>query len=123
MTTVKRFEELECWKEAREFVRVLYGLTKKDTFRKDFELVSQLRKSAVSSMANIAEGFHRNSNRDFMKFLDYSRASIAESISHCYVALDQQYIIEKEMALVNEQANIVWKKVNALIAYLNQCNQ
>ncbi|MCK4394334.1 four helix bundle protein [Candidatus Bipolaricaulota bacterium] len=120
MATVKRFEELECWKEAREFVRLVYGLTKKDTFRKDFELVSQLRRSAVSSMANIAEGFHRNSNKDFMKFLDYSRASIAESISHCYVALDQQYIIEKEMALVNEQANIVWKKVNALIAYLNQ---
>ena len=123
VATVKRFEELECWKEAREFVRLLYGLTKKDTFRRDFELVSQLRRSAVSSMANIAEGFHRNSNRDFMKFLDYSRASIAESISHCYVALDQQYIIEKEMALVNEQANIVWKKVNALIAYLNEYNK
>ena len=68
-------------------------------------------------------GFHRNSNKDFMKFLDYSRASIAESISHCYVALDQQYISEEEMGLVNEQANIVWKKVNALVAYLNQYNK
>ena len=123
MATVKRFEELECWKEAREFVKLVYGLTKKDAFRKDFELVSQLRRSAVSTMANIAEGFHRNSNRDFMKFLDYSRASIAESISHCYVALDQQYIDEEEMALVNEQANGVWKKVNALIGYLNQYNK
>ena len=74
-------------------------------------------------MANIAEGFHRNSNKDFMKFLDYSRASIAESISHCYVALDQKYITEEEMALVNEQANVVWKKVNALIAYLNNYNK
>ena len=123
MATVRRFEELECWKEAREFVKLIYGLTKKDAFRKDFELVSQLRRSAVSTMANIAEGFHRNSNRDFMKFLDYSRASIAESISHCYVALDQQYINEEEMALVNEQANGVWKKVNAFIAYLNQHNK
>ena len=123
MATVKRFEELECWKEAREFVKLVYNLTKKDAFRKDFELVSQLRRSAVSTMANIAEGFHRNSNRDFMKFLDYSRASMAESISHCYVALDQQYIDEQEMALVNEQANGVWKKVNALIAYLNKYNK
>ena len=121
--TVKRFEELECWKEAREFVKLIYGLTKKDAFRKDFELVSQLRRSAVSTMANIAEGFHRNSNRDFMTFLDYSRASIAESISHCYVALDQQYINEEEMALVNEQANGVWKKVNTFIAYLNKHNK
>jgi len=123
VATVKRFEELECWKEARKFVKLLYGLTRKDTFRKDFELVSQLRRSAVSTMANTAEGFHRNSNKDFMKFLDYSRASIAESISHCYVALDQQYINEEEMALVNEQADIVWKKANALIAYLNQYNK
>jgi len=123
VATVRRFEELECWKEAREFVKLVYGLTKKDAFRKDFELVSQLRRSAVSTMANIAEGFHRNTNRDFMKFLDYSRASIAESISHCYVALDQRYIDEEEMALVNEQANGVWKKVNAFIAYLNQHNK
>ena len=114
MATVKRFEDLECWKEARKFVKLFYGLTKKDTFRKDFELVSQVRRSAVSTMANTAEGFHRNSNKDFMKFLDYSRASIAESISHCYVALDQQYINEEEIALVNEQANIVWKKANDL---------
>ena len=74
-------------------------------------------------MAKIADGFHRNSNRDFMKFLDYSRASIAESISHCYVALDQQYINEEEMVLVNEQANSIWKQVNAFIAYLNQHNK
>ncbi len=123
MTTVKRFEELECWKEARKFVNLLYGLTKKDTSRKDFELVSQLRRSAVSTMANTAEGFHRNSNKDFMKFLDYSRASIAESISHCYVALDQKYINQDEMERVNEQANVVWKKVNALVAYLNEYNK
>jgi len=123
VATVKRFEELECWKEAREFVKLIYGLIKKDAFRKDFELVNQLRRSAVSTMAKIADGFHRNSNRDFMKFLDYSRASIAESISHCYVALDQQYINEEEMVLVNEQANSIWKQVNAFIAYLNQHNK
>jgi len=120
MGTIKRFEELECWKEAREFVKLIYELTKKGKFRRDFELVSQLRRSAVSSMANIAEGFHRNSNRDFMKFLDYSRSSVAESVSHCYVALDQNYIDEKEMEQVKQQADIVWKRVNNFITYLNK---
>ena len=120
MGTIKRFEELECWQEAREFVKLIYELTKKAKFRRDFELVSQLRRSAVSSMANIAEGFHRNSNRDFMKFLDYSRSSVAESVSHCYVALDQNYIDEKEMEQVKQQADIVWKKVNNFITYLNK---
>lgn len=120
MGTIKRFEELECWKEARIFVSLIYELTKKKGFKTDFELAGQLRRSAVSSMANIAEGFHRNSNKDLMKFLDYARASIAESISHCYVALDQQYIDETDMEHVNRQANIVWEKANAFIAYLNK---
>jgi len=119
MSTIKRFEDLECWQQAREFVKYIYGLTKKDGFQKDQRLVNQVRGSAVSSMANISEGFHRNSNREFMKFLDYSRSSIAETISHCYVAMDQGYILEAEMKNVNDQANILWKKVNNLISYLN----
>ena len=120
MATIKRFEDLECWQEARKFVQLIYGLTKKSDFKRDYELVGQIRRSAVSSMANIAEGFHRNSNKDFMKFLDYSRSSIAETVSHCYVALDQNYINETEMAAVKDQADIVWKKVNNFITYLNR---
>lgn len=120
MAAIKRFEDLECWKEARYFVRLIYNLTMKPEFKKDFELVRQLRKSVVSSMANIAEGFHRNSRKEFMKFLDYSRASIAESVSHCYVAVDQKYITEEEMQEVDRQAEIVWKKVNNFITYLNK---
>ena len=120
MATIKRFEDLECWQEARKFVKMIYGLTKKPDFKRDYELVGQIRRSAVSSMANIAEGFHRNSNKDFMKFLDYSRSSIAETVSHCYVALDQNYINETEMAAVKDQADIVWKKVNNFITYLNR---
>ncbi len=119
MPTINRFEELECWQEARKLVRMIYALTKMDKFKKDFELVGQIRRSVVSSMANIAEGFHRKSNRDFMKFLDYSRTSVAETMSHAYVALDQSYIDQPELAEVQRQADVVWKKVNNFITYLN----
>ena len=54
MATIKRFEDLECWQEARELVKIVYSLTKKNEFKKDFELVRQVTKSAVSSMANIS---------------------------------------------------------------------
>jgi four helix bundle protein len=118
MATIKTFEDLECWREARKFVGIVYRLTQNEFFRKDFELVKQARASAISSMANIAEGFHRNSTRDFLKFLDYSRASIAETVSHCYIALDQQYISKSELETVKKQADIVGKKVNNFIAYL-----
>ncbi|MBU4464015.1 MAG: four helix bundle protein [Proteobacteria bacterium] len=120
MATIKRFEDLECWQEARRFVQLIYRLTREEHFSKDFRLVSQITNSAVSSMANIAEGFHRKSNKDFMKFLDYSRASIAEIVSHSYVALDQHYITEEDLELVKKQSDIVWKKANNFIAYLNK---
>ena len=120
MATIKRFEDLECWQEARKLVKLIYGFTKKSDFKRDYELVGQIRRSAVSSMANISEGFHRNSNKDFMRFLDYSRSSVAETVSHCYVALDQHYIDENEMTNVNKQADIVWKKVNNFISYLDK---
>lgn len=120
MATIQRFEDLECWQEARELVKIVYSLTKKTEFKKDYELVRQVRKSAVSSMGNIAEGFHRNSTKDFMRFLDYSRSSVAESLSHLYAALDQNYINESEMDKANKHADIVWKKVNNFITYLNK---
>ena len=123
MASIKRFEDLECWKEARVLVRQIYEFTKKKKFSMDFELKNQIRRSAVSIMANVAEGFHRNSNKDFLKFLDYSRSSIAETLSHAYVALDQDYIVEPEMETLKQQADLVWKKINNLISYLNKHNQ
>jgi four helix bundle protein len=71
-------------------------------------------------MENVTEGFHRNSNKEFMKFLDYSRASIAETLSHSYVALDQDYFCESDLEAVKHQADLVWRKINSLISYLNR---
>jgi four helix bundle protein len=123
LATIQRFEDLECWQEARKFVKLIYKFTKKEKFRKDFELVNQIRRCSVSTMANIAEGFHRNSTKDFMRFLDYSRASIAETISHAYVALDQKYIEQNDLNEAKGLAEVVWKKVNNFITYLNKIAQ
>lgn len=122
MATIKRFEDLDCWKDARELVKLVYDFTKKGNFEKDYELKAQIKRSAISVMANIAEGFHRKSNREFMRFLDYSRASLAETLSHLYVALDQNYIDDSELQNFKEQAEIVWKKINNFITYLKNHN-
>ena len=118
MATIKRFEDIECWQEARVLVKLIYSLTRKPEFKKDIELVKQIRRSAISSMANIAEGFHRSSSKDLMKFLDYSRSSVAETVSHSYAALDQDYITNEEIAEIHNQADVVWKKTNKFISYL-----
>ena len=122
MATIKRFEDLDCWKDARELVKLVYDFTKKGNFEKDYELKAQIKRSAISVMANIAEGFHRKSNKEFMRFLDYSRASLAETLSHLYVALDQNYIDDAELQNFKKQAENVWKKINNFITYLNKHN-
>jgi len=118
LATIKRFEEMLCWQASRDLVNLVYQLTKNDQFKRDFDLVSQIRRSAVSSMANMAEGFHRSSNRDFIKFLDYSRASVAETVSHAYVAFDQGYLTEEELKDLHRQAEAVWKSTNGFMTYL-----
>jgi len=123
MATIKRFEDLECWQAARELTKYVYELTKKEKFSRDFELVRQIRKSSVSSMGNTAEGFHRNSNKDFLRFLGYSRSSIAETISHSYVAYDQEYIGDNELEEVKRLADVAWKKINNFISYLNKSSK
>lgn len=120
MPTIKRFEDLECWKEARRFVNLIYSLTGGKSFSKDAELVERITGSAVSSMGNIAEGFYRNSNEDFLKALNRARAFVAETMSHAYVAVDQGYITPEELLQVQEGADLVWKKLNGLIRYLNK---
>ncbi len=119
MSKIKNFYDLECWKLARQFVNQIYHFSKKPQFKKDFELVGQIRRSAISIMANIAEGFHRNSDKEFLKFLDYSRSSLAESMSHSFIALDQKYIDESEFEIIQNRVNSLGKKINNLVSYLN----
>lgn len=89
---IKEFEEIQAWQEARELTKTIYRITKKGNFQKDFGLIDQVRRSSVSIMANIAEGFGRESNKEFVHFLSYASSSNIELQSHLYVALDQKYI-------------------------------
>jgi len=87
-----RFEDLECWQEARSLVNLVYKVTKGKEFKKDLRLSSQIQAAATSTMANIAEGLVRRSDREFTQFLYISMSSAAEVQSHLYIALDQGYI-------------------------------
>ena len=95
MGTIQRFEEIIAWQEARVLVNKVYIITNKDLFSKDYGLKDQIRRAAVSSMTNIAEGFGRKTDKDFANFLNIAFASTTEVKSLLYVALDQQYIEEE----------------------------
>ena len=77
--TIKSFEDLECWKEARKFVKMVYdSINSSERFKKDYRLRDQATSAAVSSMSNIAEGFSRHSNKEFVQFLFISKSSASE---------------------------------------------
>ena len=108
----KQFEDLLVWKGARQLVNEIYTLTKKDYFRKDFGLADQIRRSAVSVMSNIAEGFERGSNTELIQFLYVAKGSCGEVRTQLVVAFDQKYISKEEM----EQTRELAKKVSGMLS-------
>lgn len=116
---ITRFEDIEAWQESRKLVKLVYdAINKSETFRKDFRLSNQLQGAAVSSMANIAEGFSRRSNKEFVQYLFISKSSAAEVQSHLYVALDQAYVTEEIFNEIYSQAEKVAKMDSGFIKYL-----
>ena len=118
--TIKSFEDLECWKEARKFVKMVYdSINSSERFKKDYRLRDQATSAAVSSMSNIAEGFSRHSNKEFVQFLFISKSSAAEVQSILYVAMDQEYISQEVFQGVYNRAELVSKLDSGLIKYLS----
>jgi four helix bundle protein len=116
--TITRFEDIHAWQAARELCKIVYRLTRNEKFARDFGLVDQARRAAVSIMANIAEGFDSRSNLEFIQFLYYALRSASELQSHIYIAQDQDYISEAEFAGVYEEAARVKAMIFRFIDYL-----
>jgi four helix bundle protein len=92
---IKNFEDLEIWKDARALTRGIYQLTSSPKFSKDFALRDQIRRASVSIMSNIAEGFERGGNQEFIQFLYVAKGSCGEVRSQLYAAMDQNYLDQK----------------------------
>jgi four helix bundle protein len=115
---IRTFEDLEAWRFSRELTKTVYSLTRQEPINRDFGLVDQIRRAATSAMTNVAEGFERGSNKDFVKFLFISRGSAGEVRSLLYVALDQSYITEEEFNttydLCIQTSKIIWGLIKSL---------
>ncbi|MBU4444670.1 four helix bundle protein, partial [bacterium] len=92
MGRIERFEDIEAWKKGRILVKEVYKISCAKSYRSDYSLIDQTKRSSISIMANIAEGFARRTKKEFINFLGIAHASAAELQSHLYVALDQNYI-------------------------------
>src|SRR5262245_21945954 len=93
---INRFEDLIAWQKARMLVSEAYRATERNSGRRDYPFADQLRGSAISMMANIAEGFERGSAAEFHRFLTVAKASCAELRSHLYIGVDTGSITSEE---------------------------
>lgn len=114
------FEDLQVWKDSRVFVHSIYQLTSEGKFNKDFGLRDQIQRAAVSIMNNIAEGFERNNNKEFVKFLGYSKGSAGEIRSMLYVALDLDYISRNDFDKIYSAAINIVTQLSNFIKYLRK---
>jgi four helix bundle protein len=111
---IKNFEDLEIWKEARRLTQEIYNISKAPRFSKDFSLCNQMQGAAISMMSNIAEGFERGGNQEFIQFLYIAKGSCDELRSQLYVALDQGHIDQKAA----ENLLISLKRLSVMIKHL-----
>ena len=118
MGTVETFEELNCWKTAREMTRLVYGASSSSSFSKDRSLQDQIRRASVSVMANLAEGFERGGDKEFLQFLAQAKGSCGEVRSHLAVALDLGLISRDRHVEIEKKAVHTSRLIASLMKYL-----
>ena len=114
MSTIKSFEELPVWKDARKLANKIYNLTKKFPKEENYGLTSQITRATVSIGSNIAEGFDHYSK----KYLIIARGSISEIQNDLYIALDLKYINQNDFQEAYALAKDLGKQINGFIKYL-----
>lgn len=119
MSTINSFEDILAWKKSRELAAEIYSATNNNnSFSKDNGLKEQMRRCVISISSNIAEGFERETTKEFIRFLYIAKASAGECRSQLYLAYDLNYISTNEFEKLKSKVNDVSKLIAGFIKYL-----
>ena len=118
--TIKRFEDIEAWQRARILTKVVYTFCADGKASKDFGFRDQIQRASISVMSNIAEGFERNNNKEFIRFLLYSKGSCGEVRNLLIIANDLKYIEDKQYPELSDMAITVSSQIANFIKYLRK---
>lgn len=120
MATIKRFEDLEIWKEARRLAKEIHFISVETELRSDLRFKNQIKSSSGSVMDNIAEGFERDGNLEFRQFLSIAKGSAGETRSQLYRVFDFEYISEEKFEALKKDYENLSGKIKNFITYLNK---
>ncbi len=118
MSKINSFEDIESWKKARALNLRIYEITSKGSFSKDFTLRDQIRRASISISSNIAEGFERETKKEFIRFLFIAKASAGEVRSQLYLANDIELITKEEFEKLSLEIKEISKLISGFIRYL-----
>ena len=119
MSKFNSFEEINSWQKSRIFNKKVYKITESLNFKKDFDFVRQIRRASLSISSNIAEGFERNTDKEFIYFLYVAKASAGEVRSQLYLAFDLDYITRNEFEELLESITEISRLLSGFIKYLS----
>jgi four helix bundle protein len=117
---IKKFEDLPIWQLALKITKEMYELTNKKEFAKDFSLRDQIRRAIISVSSNIVEGFEKNNNNEFIRFLKIAKGSVGEVRNQLYIALAVNYINEQEFDKINKELEDLANQIGGFIVYLEK---
>ncbi len=118
MSKIDKFEDIQSWKKARELSKIIYTLTNTPAFSKDFAFKDQIRRAVISISSNIAEGFERGGNKEFIQFLFIAKGSCGEIRSQIYLAFDCGYVTKIEFDDIKARAEEISRLIQGFIDYL-----
>ena len=120
MAAIKRFEDIKAWQKARDMAKRIYDMTCQGDFAKDYSLRDQIRRATISIMSNIAEGYARQTDKEFIQFLHIALGSVAEVQSQLYIAQGLGYISNGQFNEIHELSRETAKLINGFIKYLRK---
>ena len=117
---IRKFEELNIWKLALKITKDIYDFTAKKEFSRDFGLRDQVRRAIISVSSNIVEGFEKNNNNEFIRFLKIAKGSAGEARNQLYIALAIDYITKNEFEKINKELENLAGQIGGFIVYLEK---
>ncbi len=120
MSKIEKFEDINSWKMVREITNTIYDLSSQGDFAKDFTLVNQIRRSAISIMSNSAEGFESGGDKEFINFLSIAKGSCGETRSQIYIAFDRKYISREQFDSAHGKLTETGSLIGGFMNYLKE---
>jgi len=120
MAKIERFEDLTSWQKARELNRLIYQASNRGSFAKDFGLRDQVRRASISIMSNIAVGFERGGDKEFIQFLSIAKGSCGELRPQLFAALDAEYLAPLEFKELSDHSVDVSRLISGFMTYLRR---